>query len=64
VQSLLTLPIITGITVIKAPCPTQYSCIQIEVQMLVGRGFLRMTRGAAEELEEKLLAHLQAADLR
>jgi hypothetical protein len=62
VQSLLTLPIITGITAIKAPCPTQYSCIQIEVQMLVGRGFL--TRGAAEELEEKFLAHLQAADLR
>jgi hypothetical protein len=64
VQSLLTLPIITGITAIKVPCPTQYSCIQIEVQMLVDRGFLRMTRAAAEELEEKLLAYLQAAVLR
>ena len=44
-------PIITGVNSIKAPCPTQYSCIQIEVQMLVGRGLIRLTRGAAEELE-------------
>lgn len=62
-QCFLTLPIITGVNSIKAPCPTQYSCIQIEVQMLVGRGLIRMARGAAQELEEKLLAHLQS-DLR
>jgi hypothetical protein len=64
VQSLLTLPIITGVNSVKAPCATQYSCIQIEVQMLVGRGVLRMTRGAAQELEEKLVAHLRTTDFR
>jgi hypothetical protein len=42
-QCLLTLPIISGVN-----CPTQYSCIQIEVQMLLGRGLIEMTRGAAQ----------------